>query len=125
MIVTAYAVSAKKHPVCMQCTAQIVRAVQKSPLWMWYNKLDTELRANLHHAHKKVLPVVIMEPLRGCKLVNNLPRQAKEIFAAHPAGYTPAQWALPYGKTSRVPATASAAASASSTAPKASPSGRN
>ena len=62
-----------------------------------YNYMDENAQAGrrgLHHAHQKGLPVVIMEPLRGGKLVNNLPRQAMEIFAAHPAGYTPAQWAL-------------------------------
>ena len=62
-----------------------------------YNYMDENAQAGrrgLHHAHQKGLPVVIMEPLRGGKLVNNLPRQAKEIFAAHPAGYSPAQWAL-------------------------------
>ena len=62
-----------------------------------YNYMDENAQAGrrgLHHAAAKGLPVVIMEPLRGGKLVNNLPRQAKEIFASHPAGYTPAQWAL-------------------------------
>ena len=62
-----------------------------------YNYMDEHAQAGrrgLHHAHAKGLPVVIMEPLRGGKLVNNLPQEAKDIFAAHPAGYTPAQWAL-------------------------------
>jgi predicted aldo/keto reductase-like oxidoreductase len=35
-----------------------------------------------------------MEPLRGGKLVSQLPDDAKKIFSAHPAGYTPVQWAL-------------------------------
>ncbi len=62
-----------------------------------YNYMDENAQAGrrgLHYAHEKDLPVIIMEPLRGGKLVNNLPRQAKEIFAAHSAGYSPAQWAL-------------------------------
>ena len=62
-----------------------------------YNYMDEHTQAGrrgLYYAHEKGLPVVIMEPLRGGKLVNRLPQQAVEEFAKHPAGYTPAQWAL-------------------------------
>ena len=38
--------------------------------------------------------MIIMEPLRGGKLVNNLPEEAVRIFKEHPKGYTPAQWAF-------------------------------
>ena len=62
-----------------------------------YNYMDEHTQAGrrgLHHAHGKGIPVVIMEPLRGGKLVNNLPEAAVKIFEKHPKGYTPAQWAF-------------------------------
>ena len=62
-----------------------------------YNYMDEHSQAGrrgLYYAHGKGLPVIIMEPLRGGKLVNRLPQQAIAEFEKHPAGYTPAQWAL-------------------------------
>ncbi len=62
-----------------------------------YNYMDEHSQAGrkgLHYAHKKGLPVMIMEPLRGGKLVSRLPEDAKRIFASHPSKYTPAQWAF-------------------------------
>ena len=62
-----------------------------------YNYLDEHSQAGrkgLNYAHEKGLPVIIMEPLRGGKLVNQLPEKAKAIIQQHPAGYTPAQWAF-------------------------------
>ncbi len=62
-----------------------------------YNYMDEHSQAGrkgLQYAHSKGLPVIIMEPLRGGKLVSRLPAQAKRIFAEHPLQYTPAQWAL-------------------------------
>ena len=62
-----------------------------------YNYLDEHSQAGrkgLLHAHSKGLPVIIMEPLRGGRLVNRLPEDARKIMASHPLGYTPAQWAF-------------------------------
>ena len=62
-----------------------------------YNYLDEHSQAGrkgLQHAHEKGIPVVIMEPLRGGKLVNRLPQKAEEEFARHPLQRTPAQWAF-------------------------------
>ena len=62
-----------------------------------YNYLDENSQAGrrgLHHAHAKGLPVIIMEPLRGGRLVNRLPEEAKKIMEDHPVSYTPAQWAF-------------------------------
>ena len=62
-----------------------------------YNYMDENTQAGrrgLLHAAEKGLPVVIMEPLRGGKLVNNLPEDALKMFEKHPKGYTPAQWAF-------------------------------
>ena len=60
-----------------------------------YNYLDEHSQAGrrgLQYAHSKGLPVIIMEPLRGGKLVNRLPEEAKKLFAK--TGGTPAQWAF-------------------------------
>ena len=71
--------------------------------WDWdfcqiqYNDRDEHSQAGrrgLYHAHSKGIPVVIMEPLRGGKLVKRLPEEAKGIFLEHKPGYTPAQWAF-------------------------------
>ena len=62
-----------------------------------YNYMDEHTQAGrrgLQHASAKGIPVVIMEPLRGGKLVNNLPEAALRIMKEHPKGYTPAQWAF-------------------------------
>ena len=62
-----------------------------------YNYLDEHTQAGrkgLQYAHSKGMPVIIMEPLRGGRLVNNLPEKAQKLFADHPSGRTPAQWAL-------------------------------
>ena len=62
-----------------------------------YNYMDEHTQAGrkgLEYAHTKGLPVIIMEPLRGGKLVNQLPEEAKRIFAQYPVKHTPAQWAF-------------------------------
>ena len=62
-----------------------------------YNYMDEHSQAGrrgLQYAHQKGLAVMIMEPLRGGKLVNNLPDSAKAIFNSHPKSYTPAQWSF-------------------------------
>ncbi|MBQ0079091.1 MAG: aldo/keto reductase [Eubacterium sp.] len=62
-----------------------------------YNYMDENTQAGrkgLEYAASKGIPIVIMEPLRGGKLVNNLPKEAKDLFDNHPAGLSPAQWAF-------------------------------
>lgn len=62
-----------------------------------YNYMDENSQAGrkgLEYAASKGIPVFIMEPLRGGKLVNKLPAEAKQIFAEHPVQYSPAQWAF-------------------------------
>ena len=62
-----------------------------------YNYLDEHTQAGrrgLHHAAAKGMPVIIMEPLRGGKLVNLLPGEAKDVFAGSGKSWTPAQWGL-------------------------------
>jgi predicted aldo/keto reductase-like oxidoreductase len=62
-----------------------------------YNYVDEHTQAGregLMHAAGKNIPVVIMEPLRGGKLVNQLPEKAKELIASQKNGYTPAEYGL-------------------------------
>ena len=62
-----------------------------------YNYLDENSQAGvtgLKAAAAKGLPVVIMEPLRGGKLVNKLPREAETLFRKYPVQRSPAEWAF-------------------------------
>ena len=62
-----------------------------------YNYMDEHSQAGrkgLNYANQKGLPVIIMEPLRGGRLVNKLPEEALRIFADYKIKYTPAQWAF-------------------------------
>ncbi len=62
-----------------------------------YNYLDENNQAGksgLLLAHHLGVPVMVMEPLRGGRLVNRLPESVKSTFAAHNAERTTAEWAL-------------------------------
>ena len=62
-----------------------------------YNYMDENSQAGkrgLKYANSKGLPVMIMEPLRGGRLVNNLPEEARKIFENYRVKHTPVQWAL-------------------------------
>ena len=62
-----------------------------------YNYMDEHSQAGktgLEAAQKKGIPVIIMEPLRGGRLVNMLPKKALERMAADAHRWTPAQWGL-------------------------------
>lgn len=62
-----------------------------------YNYMDEHSQAGrtgLQYANSKGLPVVIMEPLRGGKLVSLMPDNAKKILENYPIQHTPAQWAF-------------------------------
>ena len=76
---------------------QVVDAYDWDFCQIQYNYLDEHAqagRAGLQHAAAKGIPVIIMEPLRGGKLVSNLPEKAKNLFAKHPKQYSPAEWAF-------------------------------
>ena len=48
----------------------------------------------LRYAYQKKIPVVIMEPLRGGRLVNGLPEKALKAFEKGPEKRSPAEWGL-------------------------------
>lgn len=62
-----------------------------------YNYMDEHSQAGrtgLQYANKKGLPVIIMEPLRGGKLVSLMPEEGKKIIDSYGVKRTPAQWAF-------------------------------
>ena len=62
-----------------------------------YNYLDEHTQAGakgLEAAAARGIPVIIMEPLRGGKLVNLLPEEAKKALARSGRSWTPAEWAF-------------------------------
>lgn len=62
-----------------------------------YNYMDEVTQAGrdgVKAAHQKGVKVLIMEPLRGGKLVDLLPEKAKNLISNDPHGWTPAQWAF-------------------------------
>lgn len=62
-----------------------------------YNYMDEHSQAGrrgLQAAAEKGIPVIIMEPLRGGKLVDLLPEGAKRCIAENPRKWSPAEWAF-------------------------------
>lgn len=76
---------------------QILNAYDWDFCQIQYNYMDETSQAGkkgLLAANEKGIPVIIMEPLRGGKLVNLLPESAKKLIAGHSSGRTAAEWAL-------------------------------
>lgn len=76
---------------------QLVTAYPWDFCQIQYNYLDENnqaTKAGLKLAHSLGIPVIIMEPLRGGKLVNNLPKQVIDTFQSYDKKRTPAEWAL-------------------------------
>ena len=62
-----------------------------------YNYMDETTQAGidgLKAAAARGIPVIIMEPLRGGKLVDLLPPEAKKAMAENERGWSPAAWAF-------------------------------
>ena len=62
-----------------------------------YNYVDENSQAGrkgVEAAAAKGIPVMIMEPLRGGKLVDLLPQKAKDEIASDVNGWSPAEWAF-------------------------------
>ncbi len=75
----------------------IVKAYPWDFCQIQYNYLDENNQATksgLQLAASLGIPVIVMEPLRGGKLVTHLPEQVKKAFADYNANRSPAEWAL-------------------------------
>ncbi len=62
-----------------------------------FNYVDEHSQAGIEgirYANSKNIPIIIMEPLRGGRLVNNLPKKVVEEFAAMKPERSPAEWGL-------------------------------
>jgi predicted aldo/keto reductase-like oxidoreductase len=62
-----------------------------------YNYVDEYSQAGargLKYASLKGIPVIIMEPLRGGRLADKLPKEAKALFAGFTPKRSPAEWAF-------------------------------
>ena len=76
---------------------KIIDAYTWEFVMMQYNYLDENNQAGksgLQYASSKGLPVMIMEPLRGGKLVSNLPKQVYQLMNKENADRSPAEWAF-------------------------------
>ena len=76
---------------------QLVDAYDWDFCQIQYNYMDENSQAGvegLRYASNKGLPVIIMEPLRGGRLVDLLPETAKNLFRRDPEGRTPAALAF-------------------------------
>lgn len=75
----------------------IIKAYDWDFCQIQYNYLDENnqaTKAGLELAYSLDIPVIIMEPLRGGKLVNNLPQKVIKLFKSYDKNRTPAEWAL-------------------------------
>lgn len=76
---------------------QLVDAYDWDFCQIQYNYMDERSQAGaegLRYASAKGLPVIIMEPLRGGRLVNLLPESAKALFRQNSEGSSPAALAF-------------------------------
>jgi len=76
---------------------QLVDAYDWDFCQIQYNYMDEHSQAGrrgLNHAAAKGIPVIIMEPLRGGKLVSRLPQEAVKLFEEYEVKHTPAGWAF-------------------------------
>ena len=62
-----------------------------------FNYMDEDYQAGLaglKYAASKGLGVIVMEPLRGGRLVRNLPKEIEDLFASASVKRTPAEWSF-------------------------------
>jgi len=75
----------------------IVKAYPWDFCQIQYNYMDENNQATksgLLLAASLGIPVIVMEPLRGGKLVTHLPEQVKKAFASYDENRSPVEWAL-------------------------------
>lgn len=80
-----------------QMFLQVLAAYEWDFCQIQYNYMDENSQAGrrgLEAAAQRGIPVVIMEPLRGGRLVNQLPGAALERMATHRRGWSAAGWAF-------------------------------
>ena len=76
---------------------QLIHAYPWDFCQIQYNYLDENNQATksgLELAYSMGMPVIVMEPLRGGKLVNNLPQEILDEFKSYDQNRSPAEWAL-------------------------------
>ncbi len=87
----------RKIRVCYHGKADMFKQLLDAYDWYFcqiqYNYMDEHSQAGVEglvYAHERGLPVIIMEPLRGGRLVDLLPESAKELFRKDEEKRTPA-----------------------------------
>lgn len=76
---------------------QVLNAYDWDFTQVQYNYMDEHSQAGrtgVEAAYKKGIPMIIMEPLRGGKLVQGLPESAKKMMETEKHHYSPAEWGL-------------------------------
>ena len=75
----------------------VIDAYDWDVVMVQYNYFDENVQASvegIEYAASKGIPIVIMEPLRGGRLANNLPEKAQKLFEKYEIKRTPAEWAF-------------------------------
>ena len=81
-------------------SSEFIRVLEAYP-WdfcqIQYNYMDEHTqggRAGLERAQELGIPVIIMEPLRGGRLVRNLPADVEKAFGSYKVKRSPAEWSF-------------------------------
>lgn len=79
-------------------TLEVFKEIIDSYNWdfcqIQFNYFDTEAKELLEYATNKGVDVIVMEPLRGGSLVNELPSEVKDLYKNAKIKRSPAEWAF-------------------------------